>query len=603
VKVIKTRPKIRLTLPAWSHPGDEVLAEVILDAKRDVPVDFVRCTLRGWERSTWGSGKQQRSYRVPILGLRAEPCGERELEAGTTRFRCSFQLEPKIPPTYSGLRGTVEYVVDVHASVPWWPDSRESFVLVVRDKPAKTPGKGRSLHSTAPEGPGGDEPHLEFSLNETQLLPGDTIRGELALSNVEANRYRVAHLALVGRETLSAGDGRLLGATTAWRYAIEIDVEHAGEGEPIPFAMKLPEELPPTFATLVTKLDWHFEIEVKIAWSKSLVAQVPVTVLPPESKRSQPKSRRAVLAVGNPRVRALWQGVADGLGIAFSEIDNQLRATLGDVQVEIGREQRDTGGTVVVGRVRYPSLHIALDGGVASGLRRVFGQGLSVGDDRWDKRHYVAGRDERQVLGFMKAMLPHLRSLRLRDISDEQIVVEARHAGTARDRLTGFAETVLRVGGEVERARRAIPIPERMEGTTRSWQALARRLGGKLEKARMAVSGRFEGAPAHVVTTWSVEGEPLHTAIAIETDGAVAERSTFVWSEGRLLEGDLSGLKESTRKLIEDVLDGALSLSVDAQRIELWDPAPIRDTTVALRRLEQLVALATALRGRHGPYR
>lgn len=603
MKLIKTRPKIRLMLPEWTYPGDTVIAEVLLDAEREVPVEFVRCTLEGWQRSSWGSGNTASTYRLPVLGLRAEPSGPQSLPEGRTRLRCSFKLPPDIPPSYGGSSASVEYNLEIHAAVPWWPDARERFVLVVHERPAKARGVGRSLHSTRPEGPAGDEPHIEFSLDETHILPGDTVRGELALANVEHNRYRTARLSLVGRETVATAAGSVLGSSTPWCYAIEIDVQNAQEGDPIPFAMKLPVDLTPTFKAKLVQLSWRFEIDVKIAWGKALAAQVPVVVLPRASERSAPVSKSAVPVIGNPRIRAVWQDVANASSLRFDETAGRLSGTVGDVSLSIGREHRGAGGIFVSARLSYPSLHLAIDGGRATGLRRVFGRGVAIGHAAWDAEHYLAGREERQIRGFVAPLASILKELRLADISDEAMVVEVRHAGVARASLARFVDEVRALATALEEARRHIPIPAKMQSAAESWQALARALGGPLEHARMAVTGRYEGAPAHVVTEWSVDGEPLHTAIAIQIGDAIAEKAAFVWSEGRLLSGDLGELSERARSLIDEITADALSLTVDPARIVLWAEAPIVDTDVVLKSLARLLALAAALRGHMGPYR
>lgn len=603
MKLIKTRPKIRLILPEWVHPGDRVIAEVLLDAKREVPVEFVRCTLQGWQRSTWGSGNTARTSRLSVVGLRAEPAGPQTLPEGKTRLRCSFDLPADAPPSYSGSRASIEYTIEVHAAVPWWPDARERFVLMVHPRPAQARGTGKSLHSTQPDGPVGDEPHIEFSLDETRIVPGDTIVGELALANVDHNRYRTARLSLVGRENVSSADGSVLGSTVPWRYAIEVDVESAREGDPIPFAMKLPDDLPPTFSAKVTALSWRFEIEVKIAWGKALTALVPVEVLPRASERSLPKSKNAAPVIGNPRIRAVWRDVANASALRFDEEASQLSGAVGDVNIAITREHRGTGGNFVKARLRYPSLHLSLDGGRATGLRRIFGRGVAIGHAGWDVEHYLAGREERQVRGFVAPLAPILQQLLLADISDEEMVVEVRHAGVARASLGRFVDTVKALAASMENARRSIPIPAKMHDASESWNALAKELGGPLEKARMAVSGRFEGAPAQVATEWSVDGEPLHTVIAIEIGEAIAEKAAFVWSEGRLLTGDLGELSQRARALVDQVTADALSLTVDPARIVLWAEAPIIDTDLALQTLARLAALAAALRGHMGPYR
>ncbi len=603
MKLIKTRPKIRLTLPECAHPGERVIAEVTVEAKRDVAVDFVHCTLTGVQRSSWGSGEGWRSYRVPVVALRAQPSGPTELKRGATRFSCVFDLPLDLPPSYRGARADIAYTVEVVVSVPWWPDAKERFVLVVRPRPERAPGKGRSLHSTEPDGPVGDAPHIEFALEETRLLPGDTLRGEFALANVARNRYRTAQLSVLGTETIADTTGRVLGTRSPLRYTVEIPVETAAEGEPIPFAMKLPDQIPPTFAALVTQLTYDFEIEVKLAWGKKLAARVPVRVLPAESIRTRPKVGRAAFAVGTQRIISVWREVADKHGLRFDEEANTLLGMSGDASFEILRAHRDGDGIFVVGRIAYPSLHLAIDGGRSTGLRRIFDRGFSVGDEGWDTRHFLAGREQRQVRAFMGALVYALRNLRLADVSDEEIVVELRRAGSARESLARFVASVMEVATAVEHGRRAIPIPAKMKGTQQSWQRLAKRLGGTLEKARMATSGRYEGAQIQVATEWTVDGAALHTDIVLDTETAIADKYALTWSEGSYLTGSTAELSKRARALVQDLTDGALSLTIATRRIALWDRAPVHDTRAILKRLDQLVALARALGAQQGPYR
>ncbi len=613
MKLIKTRPKIRLILPEWAHPGDRVVAEVVLEAKREVPIEFVQCTLTGSQRSQWGTGNQSRSYRLPVVALRAQPAEAGRLPPGASRFRCAFDLPRTLPPSYGGKRSAVEYVVAVHVSIAWWPDAKERFVLHVRPAPAVIEDAGRSLHSTSPEGPSGDEPHLEFSLHERHILPGDTVRGELALTNVPFNRYREVHLALVGVERVSSAEQRVLGTETAWRYAIVLDVRSAAEGEPMPFAMKLPEDLPPTFAATLTKLDWFFEVDAKLGWGKSIGARVPVAVLPKASKRQQAKSRHAVPTVGNPRVSAIWQEVGEIHGVTFEAQESRLVGKHGDVELTVTREHRGGDGIFLVGRLSFASLHLGLDGGVVTGLRRVFHRGLALdslpwladeeGLDAWQRRHYLAGRDDHQIGSFLEPLFPTLLGLRLADISDEGLTVELRDAGVTRAHLAGFVEDVKLLAGAVVRGRAAIPAPSQMRDAEPSWRALAQALGGRLETARMAVSGRFEGAAATVVTEWSASGEPRHTVIALEAEDAVAEKHALLFSEGRWVSGDLEELPQRARALIRELVEGAVSLSVEPERIELCVHAPLSDAAHVTTWLERLAALAATLRGQQGPYR
>jgi hypothetical protein len=254
--------------------------------------------------------------------------------------------------------------------------------------------------------------------------------------------------------------------------------------------------------------------------------------------------------------------------------------------------------------LRYPSLGLGLDGGLASSLRRVIGGGVTIGDDAWDKRHYLTGREASQVESFATTLKSALLPLRVADVEDERLTVERRDAGQNRAPLRRFGEDALALARTLPKAVDRIPPPSSMASARPAWEQLARRLDGELRCGDMAIFGRFEGAAVAVATVWGPKGEPEHTSFEYRGDDLLSEKDAFTWADGRLIRGDLQGLSRRARTLVNRVTKGAKSIAVATDRIVLWDDrAPILSSDPLVERLAQLAELAAALRGRGGPYR
>lgn len=610
VRLIKARPKIQLILPSYAYPGDGVTAEVVLDARRSVPLRQMSVRLLGEEAVVipYGNATQRRE-RI-LCAFEARLLDNDTVPEGKSRHRVRFQIPPDLPPSYrirtsrwANTGASVSYTVSVALDIPWWPDAEADFVLQVHERPRRVDDPGASLHATRVEGPTGKKPHLEFSLPTRYVLPGDTLRGELALGNVDFNRYKTAVLALVGYESLYRAPGQLATRDEAIRYAIELDVSAMAEGEAVPFGMKLPDHLPASFDSELWRLDWAFEVKVQIAWGNDLVAQVPVTVIPAGSNRVG-SQRRAAPRIGGERLAQIWTGVGGELGLAFDAAAADLRGSVGPVEVRIRREHRGGEGLFLLGDLRYPTLGLGIDGGLSGSLRRVLGGGVLIGDDAWDELHYLTGREPAQIEAFAKALRRVLTPLRLTDVEDDMLVVERRDAGQNRAPLLRFGQDVVSLARALPAATRSIPPPALMAAGLSNWQSLAEWLGnGELRTADMAVLGRLDGAAVSVATSWGASGEPEHTSIEYRGAGIASESDAFVWADG----GPVSGspdLTKGAKELLKDVLVDAKSLTVATDRIVLWDArAPIVEIEPLKTRLEQLAALAAALQGRGGPYR
>ncbi|MBI2892865.1 MAG: hypothetical protein HYY06_04885 [Deltaproteobacteria bacterium] len=607
-------PKVQLFVPREIHPGESFIAEVALRCKSEVPVEFIDVTFQSEERLTTG-GDLSAPHVVVRPALRARVSEAQCLPKGDHRFAARFELPRDVPPSYVGRSIEHRSSIEVLVSIPWWPDARSTFEVVVTRARPPALGAARPAIRFSTAGPVSREPYCEGSLVRDVVFAGGTLEGAIALGNVEYNRYTAIGLSLVGVERVGAAQAE------AHRYSIVLPVVEPVEGRVEPFRMRLPEGIQPSFSHGRTSLSWSLEIELEVAWGQNLTASVPLTVALPEpdepSKVARPQA--AAHVIGSERWRRIWTQEAERSGLTLTR-EQQLDGTRGPVSISIRRNHRGADGIYLVGRLSWPSLGLDLVLQKRCRANRARGQVVEVGDDEAARELRVVAREPEQVHPLLPARL--LRVLgRFESVllDDDGALLSVRDAGHNPVTLGTFVSDVVDVAESMSRAPESIPPPAALAGAAPAWRRFARELGGTLQSSRMWIAGgSWGGLPVAVGTTWTPRGKPEATVIevglappldfpiqlAFETAEPEDEGRTLERIEG--LEGEVAArIDRRARAALAKLFGRSRRVELSSSAVRTAGPAPCMDPALLVSQLGASVELARALRRELplGPYR
>lgn len=601
---IKTRPNVRLRVPNEIVPGKTFRATVLLDCRRDVPVDFVKVVLHGTESWTVGSGDSSTSRHRDLTRLGAQLSGARTFRAGRHELSVQIPLPPNLPPTFQGRDGNIEYELQVHVSVPWWPDRKSAFEIHVAPLPVRSPPTNPQIYTSRVGGPADREPHAEMSVSADWTRAGDEVRGAFALSNVEHNRYSEATVGLVGTETLYNGP-HTYGQNEYMRYRVRVGLEEATEGEMLPFHFRLP-------STVMCQMDrvpkrglialrWELELRVGVRWGRDLVLRVPFQVLPRSSRPGDAPARLAPPVVGSDRLGALWQRVGEPHGLAYGA--QRLTRQFGQTHLTIRREHRGRDGIHLVAELEYPELHLDLEIEPAKGFK--MRGGVRVGFDDWDREHHVLARDPAQAITMLKGLVPRMKGPTVERMDDRRLRLTFRDSGQKPAVLERFVASAVHLASYAEAMRQDLPPPTGLTAALPTWRRLAERISGTLETARMRIAGRSEMLSTEVRVAFHRGGEAMCTWLSVAPRTPLDAEHVFGW---RAAEGPLS-LPQSGEagELIRAVANQVEELSIEPERISVRVGLVGIDPWLTADRVEQklnrMAQLERVLRGEAGPYR
>ena len=569
VPLIKRRPEIMLYAPRAIRAGGEFVARLHLTCAEAVPVSAVDVELRGsftgFLRSQGDGGTSEQVF----LRQRARVAEEGELSAGEHSYLTAFRLSEGLPASYEGDDLRIEYVIAVHVDIPWWPDARASFVLKMVAAELGAPVASPRVYASAAGGAPGSKPYLEVSLGVTDIEPGGTLRGAVALANIATNDYRTIEIGLIGVESIPQRSGRHVHHRGARRW--RLPVQAVAEGEPQRFLLSLPETLIPGFKLGVCSLRWFLDVRANVAWSRDPQVWIPLTVR--AAGVIEEGEVRAPLAVGSERVSLVWRSVAEARGLIFA--DGVLRWRGGDVELAVGREHRGRDGGVLRGSLAFPGLGI----------------GLAA------ENGALCSRDPEQARWLSAELGPPLTVLLPAQADDRSLVFELRDSGQVRSTLLVFVDGLLALAKRLDPALLAMPPPSSMVALVPAWARAAQTLGLRFRPGPMVLSGRVEGCSIEVRTGWDIHGLPDQTIFELLPARPIDGRHHLSWFQGEAQPES----KLPLGALVSGERARALDISADSIRIDL--SGALEDPQAERTRITALAEVGKRLEGRRGGYR
>lgn len=612
---MRSRPDVDIKVPKRVLPGETLHVHLVVTGLSVTPFDFIAVHFHVAEgtRSTTQKGDfVQRS----ILHETVNVAEEGELGAEVYRYQASFEVPPDLPPTYFGTAFEHRAWVEIHVSIPWWPDVLERYDVAILPAPiartAPTPFTGSSARENGA--------FVEVSLRTQSFAPGDTIAGALAFGNLGSSTVKEIEPSLVAVERLGITDDGLV----VLRNPSFLDASSAVEGRAIPFRLAVPASTTPSFAVTAGTLSWFFEARLSLGGAPDVIYRVPVTIAAfegpalvasaePARIGAEPARTSAELArIGADRWRAVWASASRASGLALDSSKLRLTGEISgcDVSVRVGKNE--TKQSSLVARLRFRGLGLGLS--IANG--GLLHAGTYFPADEIERRFRISGRDPAQIRdGLSLSLRGALLAFDEVTIGDDQADVSSNVLGYDKQWLGAFLDQITALAQGIEETSRSIPPPAPMAMFLPAWQRFASDLDADLTAGNMEISGGvFEGAIVEIRT--ELEGKtPTATTIALVIDPPIEVAVDLGSAEAiqRLPEPAreiLRSIEALCRPLLE--ASGPLPRPAKMPRPELReaqislrlpvviaDPSSLRDVMTAL------LSLAAALRGdrRAGPYR
>nr|MDQ3036078.1 hypothetical protein [Myxococcota bacterium] len=501
-------PELRVRLPAAVHAGTAIVAEISIEAREAVRVEWIDAQLECTDQWSIGSGKSHVSRRETLLSLRARVFDGDELTPGTHLLRARFELPASLPPSFAHAWVKTETLIQVRASIPWWPDAVRSFVvpLRARSRPAvPVPYRGTNQES------GRDRPRIELSLASSHLAARGVLSGAVAFFHHDASVVRGAYLALEAHTRLRARGGRDH-VRQAVAYTVALPPELPVDGTPVPFRFRLPDDVAPNFASRASALEWRLVVQGARLFGTTTWLSVPVTVVE-SSELDASVAALELPTIGDARLEAVLEHTAGALGLSVR--DGCLIGERGAVGVRITRTIRSALGNVLVAELALPRLGLGLSITRARMLPQLLQGDIEVGRPAFDAAYRVTARDPAQARALLGELAEVLGDTAIVQLDDERAVLEQADPSLDEASLDRFTRRALALAQALDAAIPTIVPPSGVDVDRDAWAEIARTLGGPFVAGDLSVCGSSGASEVAIETRFDRQGRATDHALRV----------------------------------------------------------------------------------------
>jgi hypothetical protein len=531
------QPDVIVRTPTAVYVGERTMIEVVVEAAKETKVEFIDVKIRGvqgWER---GSGDSSYGQTATFPTLAKRVADEGVLTVGTHTYSVAFTLPPGTAPSHRIRPATANLYVDIHVSIPWWPDGKYSFTLPAHLPPAAT-AQRTPVHVRVPFEVAGDEPRLEVALASTTLVAGETMVGSCAVFHLPDDKPRELDVSFEPSLTLRAGGRHHEMWGEGYRTTLTLPAGTAGTA--VPIRVGLPASITPSFAAVTHDVKWFVRLKIGSLFTTKLEARIPILLLDRRAAATLPALTTAprladerVLTVFQSYVQSTMQTatpmtlVADERA-AFPDEQPSVTRVVGDGEVRVGYAYRGTDGTFLVARVTYAPLGLGLSIRPSSALRSLLTADIEVGVAEWDRVHRVDARDAAQALPFLSPLVPTPPIGDLVRWTDDEIVFERAIAAVSVADLTDTVGRLARLAQALQTARAKIVPPKGLTVDLDAWHGLAKRLDSTLCAGDLSINGALDTIPVALGLVFDERHQPYVMRVAVGDTKLASERAREV---------------------------------------------------------------------------
>ncbi len=580
-------------IPGALFAGETATLHVSLTMEKDTKVEFVMIRLRGRQGWVSGAGQATTAYNVDLPSLGKRVMEEGVLEPGTKTFALSFTLPHAMAPSHQISPANARLLIDVHVSIPWWRDGRYSFVAPVRLPPPDQVAR-RPLVTRHPFEAIAGQPRLELSLASSTLVAGEDVVGSCAVFHMTDSKAREIEVTFEPRVTLLGH--RRTEAVTGPGYRSTLRLAAGKAGQAVPFRIALPHDMTPSFKTATHEVEWYMKLGVGSFFGGKVWMTVPLTILDARAAETLPPLTLAP-RLADERVLAAFErfGASRGMTVEREELDRfpdeqpALVRELGDATIRIGYAYRGERGTYLVSRVLYPRLGLALSVVPSTPLRELLSKDITIENAVWDRTHHVEGREDSQIVPFLRHALPDVILGSLVRWTDDEVVTERSIGVVDEAALAPLVSALESLATAIAHARDAIAAPAGTNTDLGEWRKLAERLGAPLTVGDLSIRG---GA---------LDMQPVDLGLDFDEQGRAKEMRIGVGERQPQTDEVPERVREMLATIAKDLPDVGVSSGVAWASIPLTaggtDATRVREVVRSLR------GVVAALVESAGPYR
>ncbi len=585
---MRSRPDIDLRLPPVIRPGEDVAIEVVATSHADTPIDFFDVTFDGEESVTVHVDGTLQRRATPIVRAVSRLQEKGTLTAGEHRFTARFTVPLDAPATYLGAIASIRYELRVHVAIPWWPDLRETYELLVEPHPEVRP-KVSPASATSPGGQG--VPFIELSVADTAFAKSDEISGAFSAGNVAREAGEGVEISLVGIEHVRS-EGRVYRGELL-RHNVPNLFRVPRGGSEVPFRFRVPKEAVPSFESATCRLEWTLQVILRLSSLSSIACGIPVVIGRYSGGRAGAGRHPDV---GAARWRAGWGEAGARYGLVLGEDRFGLVGRRGDVQIEVEVDE-DGDEAALVATFRYPTLMLGLR--AAPQLIVMLPSPIELRFPGFKIEH----RELEQARAFLDGPLREaLQRVKLTSADDTTLRARAPVAGYDQQSIGAFLHQVSAIADAITEGIDAIPPPAAMLDALPAWRAFAAAMGARLTVGSMALrDASIDGASFDVWTVLGKDGDVTGTRVELKVDPPLVLRAPLDAGVAASFVGAPPGCHD----LAVALRAGARRLEIRPEVLAVELPGATRDPAELRPRMIEMLVLARRLRGDRspGPYR